>query len=543
MIAARKAVEIDNDMIKMTQEFTNELIRSKDPLLILLIGEGRTGKSTRGNQLVKGVLVAKEPFKTQDGHSPVTIGVDFVGPIKYRDLLPNHQVLTNVNRDSDVFILDCEGAYNLDDKDKENMIRKLRIAFMQICTISAFVTKQLNLLNIYDIKYCIGVSKLLPIGKSRSSTNVCIIIRDDLNNNDNLSIEEFNEKRKREDREIQEMLKGKFLRDNHYQLTDDDFRVITQPDIRFENEYWESMRDFVKFFENAVNNRAIIPGSVLIEMFNKVISYINQFDELDNLEIPLQEIFSSILDEIFTRSMKSAESVIGRLSQEIESIGVYDLKTFDRSSFEEAKFNKAVEEFEKESENIYPDICLFFEERKNRYVDEIRNKIHDIVEKTLHSRCLRQFIPLIYGEALKKYKMEIQEMMSTKGSIDLRVFDIDQFSYPYYEKAAKEFKKTISRLCESAISSKEFKSKSKELVNELRERMKSIYNQRVEDCPPFPHTVAEARKSGQRGSEVELWGYDNKTSHKWKVDKNDRILVDGFTATKTTEIFKYVGDQ
>jgi hypothetical protein len=93
--------------------FENDLKASHCPFIIMLGGSGRVGKSTRANQILTHNLKADSPFQAMNGSDPVTMQFQYAGPIKFGELAAIHNLQLQVDHETDIFMIDCEGLYSL----------------------------------------------------------------------------------------------------------------------------------------------------------------------------------------------------------------------------------------------------------------------------------------------------------------------------------------------------------------------------------------------------------------------------------------------
>jgi septin family protein len=96
------------DDYALSNEFQHAYSSSNKRFVLMCIGNGRVGKSTRLNQLISRVLKAEEPFESFGGSAPVTMEFQFYGPMKWRELSQIHHLNVSVNPDEDVLLIDCD---------------------------------------------------------------------------------------------------------------------------------------------------------------------------------------------------------------------------------------------------------------------------------------------------------------------------------------------------------------------------------------------------------------------------------------------------
>jgi hypothetical protein len=141
----------DEKEFRPSEAFINDLKTSNRPFIIMFVGDGRAGKSTRANQLVKHELQMDEPFDALNGSEPVTMKFQYAGPIKFAHLANTHNLQLHVDNDPDIFIIDCEGLHSLGLTTAT--LKQATFALSQIVSMTVLVMNgQINLENINDVR-------------------------------------------------------------------------------------------------------------------------------------------------------------------------------------------------------------------------------------------------------------------------------------------------------------------------------------------------------------------------------------------------------
>jgi hypothetical protein len=120
-----------------SEQFNARLRASNSPYIILLLGDARTGKSTRGNQLLAHEPKSRKPFKAEMGLVPITRGFQYVGPLKFRDLETIHHIRLQVPSDPDIFVIDCEGLHSL--VEATPTLKKAMFSLSQLASMTVLV--------------------------------------------------------------------------------------------------------------------------------------------------------------------------------------------------------------------------------------------------------------------------------------------------------------------------------------------------------------------------------------------------------------------
>ena len=169
---------------------------SQRPNIILIVGPARSGKSTLANIFLNPSLnQANETFKTDEGNVPVTMKIQYC-KVKLSTICQIHQLYMNLDFDSDLFILDCEGIDSLGEITVS--LRKAIFSLLQISSVNIFVTKNIDRSNIFDLKSFFSLPQLIP-GTQQKLNKVCAIVLTDIGVPGNPSEENYEEKRKEND--------------------------------------------------------------------------------------------------------------------------------------------------------------------------------------------------------------------------------------------------------------------------------------------------------------------------------------------------------
>ncbi|OHT09473.1 hypothetical protein TRFO_04555 [Tritrichomonas foetus] len=529
-----------NDDLTLTSDFQNLLEKSKNPIIITFFGIYRAGKSTRANQLITGIIDSSKPFETDDGSDSITQGCHFCGPLKMNQLLPNHNDSVSLNKDADIFIVDCEGLHDIKGNQSGN-IRKMTIILLQISTIITYVSKDIiNYINVNEIRDFFGISKIIPGGGIQYETGFTIMVRDvGIKGAKGLSEDEVNIKRREQDQTVKGTMIN-ILKDNHIVYNDRNFQVLYQPNFPPENLYFQSMKDYMNFVGSIINMRDEIPGKLLVKVADNVRPIINRLTNLNNPNINSTDLYNQVIENIIEQAMVDVTHEINKIPSYIQNQLNNNHTHFNVSSYTSTKCSQL--------KNLFTQNCTS-QLKKIESFDCYQRKLNSIdstVKNTIssnHTRFYQDYVIPKESQIIKNKQMqEITRVVNNSSSSDLRSIDsnVDNWIKKFVDPAVKSLESTVIKQCSNA----KYSSKLEQCINSIRTDLtnhaRQKFRDRCNECPPYPSTVSEARRSGQTGSYVTLWN-GKSSSHTWRVDSSDNVYIK-VTAQKYRDVYGYTSE-
>jgi protein required for attachment to host cells len=211
---------------------------------------------------------------------PITEHFQAIGPYKLEQLGEFQQIHLSSIKNSDIFLIDCEGMNNL--LAESMSLRKAMFALTQISSIHVMVMKEMvNQQNIQNVNSFFGVTRILQGGISNYETGSVILIREVGVNTRSQNIEEKNNLRIEQDRQYKAKIIQEWKKAN-IGFTIDNLLVLAQPEFDDEELYWKSIENFLKYVENIASSRLKLSGRTLLQFFNKTLPAIQSFNDLDN---------------------------------------------------------------------------------------------------------------------------------------------------------------------------------------------------------------------------------------------------------------------
>ncbi|OHT09472.1 hypothetical protein TRFO_04553 [Tritrichomonas foetus] len=526
-----------NDDLTLSQDFTQHLKNSKNPILLTFFGILRAGKSTRANQIITGELEPSGPFEADDGSESITQGCNYCGPFKINQILPNHDVHPKLNKDADIFIIDCEGLHDIKGQRSGN-VKKMTTLLLQISTLITYVSKDvINTINIPEIRNFLGISKIIPGGGIQYETGFIIMVRTmGIKGSKDMSEEELNTQRKNQDKKVKDNV-IKILNQENVIYNENNFQVLCQPDFTQTSVYFESLKDYLHFIVSIVNMRDEIPGTILLQVLENVRPIINQLTDLDNPNINSTDIYNKVIEGLIEKAMVDVNHEINEIPAYIKKQIIENFDNFNKNSYSENMCARTREIFTRNCINQLKKIESFtlFKKKQVMIQEMVQKKINESYQEYYKE----QGFSYIIDKIRKEHSKYIVDVLGKLMGSELRNIKRDKKNWgnQYSEKAGSTFEKTVSKGCDELLKTRIFEQSKNSLKKDIWDISNEKLKLRCKECPPFPKTVSEARKSGQIGNVVELWK-DKNHSHKWTVNDKDEVIIQ-VTATKYSKMYEY----
>ncbi|KAK8876514.1 hypothetical protein M9Y10_006728 [Tritrichomonas musculus] len=531
----KPTIKFEGKNILLSSQLVDDLNRASNPQLVIVSGNGRTGKSTLANILVNPVLHPdRETFKTDEGNVPVTMDIQYVS-MKLSDLLRIHKININPCPNSEIFILDCEGIDSLGDSTL--MIRKAICSLFQISTVNLFVTKTLDRSNIYDLKSFFTLPQLIPGSHQQLYKSYAVVIT-----NSGVpgrpSEEEFEQKRKENDAKQTDLFIS-HVNDKNIRISKENAALFAQPKWDRPNHYFESINDLIRFIAKSASKRIAIPGKNLVQIFNKCSPFISQINDLDNQDIRLEHVIDNLISSYFQQAMNSCEYLINNAVKDINNKSASELIDLSKKNYTYPFENNILASFAQNANGSFNNITNLFPEKYNRYRNDLQRKIKSSLNNAFSNRCQSILIPYVSKKVIDDKTYDIRHYFGNQTSYSLRSINDNNLADSYSSDAADSFYNQLHAVNASLTSGSEYVRHSNEIKSTIKNKVHSYYRDRCNECPPYPKSVYEARKAGQNGSIVTL--YPPKAGRKsadFKVIGNDEVTIDGMKILFTNLITK-----
>lgn len=370
-------LEIKDSMYSLTGEAKKRLSASKSSLIISIMGDMRSGKSTRLNQLVTGIDVSKMkpsgPFKAAQGGNSVTKHFQAY-EIKLSQLNENLGISSNLSLDSDVFLVDSEG---LGDFEGSQFLKKGLLALQQIAGVTIYLFGSMPNGNTFRfLKDHIGLSHMI-LGTTMNIETGLVMMAREVGVVEGLEDEE--QSRRKEDEDKKKLYISKF-EEQGIEIIESNFMCLIQPTFNEVELYRNSMRDLVEFINVIHSKRSSIDGKMLIDMFNMVSTMLKPIKELDQVNVPLDQIINEIIDGIIDDAFNE---VIHFALTTIHDF-IFEM---NKDQMRQVNISQRIMEFQN---SIHPLMIEKVKQRNEYLIEHVPEKIND-KNQMIHDK-----IPLIF---------------------------------------------------------------------------------------------------------------------------------------------------
>jgi hypothetical protein len=286
-------------------KFEADLKAANSPFLIMLVGNGRVGKSTRANQLLTHKIKADSPFMTEDDGDPITKKFQYCGPLTFAEFQRIHGIPLQCESNPDIFVVDCEGLHSLGKTTRT--LKPATFVLAQMASMTVLVMKdQVNQENIPHVRSLFVLSHAFIREVPGFEIGTVIMMRDIGVRGRNLSLDEQNKMRQAADvtqrQKIIEVLDGAEL-----EFSEENLLVLAQPNFDPPDLYWRSVQDLLVFTADIASTRANISGASLLDLFKEAKPSIMQVQDFSNPSIPFEQILNNIIRPLFDASSDSSD--------------------------------------------------------------------------------------------------------------------------------------------------------------------------------------------------------------------------------------------
>jgi hypothetical protein len=417
-IQIHEAFQFSEDKLDFwpTSDFTTDLKASQCPFIVMLVGNGRTGKSTRANQLVRRELRPDGPFQAENGPDPVTFGFQYAGPLRMSELCQIHHVQPPAQKsDPDVFIIDCEGLHSLGETTPA--LKQATFSLAQMASVTVLVTRgPLNHDNIASAQalftLCRAFSRRIPgfaTGTVVMETEVGVPTR-----GKKLNLDESDQLRKEADLKERKAVLN-VLNQQTTEFSAKDLLVLAQPELPAGSEggnagalYWRSIQDLVGFLAVIAARRERFSGQSLLELFDEAKPSIREIKDFGNLSIRFEDIMARITIRYLSEASSAAlEAGRKRISGTIASLNENALRAGMDMNFVGDETNNCLIDFATRARESLPNLLECLPEETTKNETAIQKEIKRLCDERFVERCFAILIPKLATKTLEQIRDEI----------------------------------------------------------------------------------------------------------------------------------------
>jgi hypothetical protein len=488
-----QVVDHEANPITLKPQFRDALQKSKFPFLILFMGYSRAGKSTRLNQ----ILTKEEgfelpgPFVAQAGAKAVTLGFDFAGPVSFTDLNDLHGLGLTIdpNRDAEIFFVDCEGMDHLDGSSPgfgKSMFALCQLSVANVIVIHGAMTQN----HVLPLTTLFRMSKIIQNTQNQIETGFTVIERnvgvvsptgDTLED----GTPEFETVRHQQDasrkRVIYQLLRGGDVR-----CAEQNFQVLEQPTSENPISYWNSLRELMQFWYTIATKTLILPGTVLLSLFDRTVQIIDDTPNCDNVNIRFDAILTGFVRDTFTNARQAIVNEFDTLiTHPIQRLTVNELKRFQKPAFIVATQETVISGFKTKANELHPFVCESFRYIFDEFCDGLRNQISTQVNEIHLLHCAGTLLLDKAANLLAKVDQEVSQKSELLQN-DLQLVENYQFSTwggkladsteTKLRKCMDKYDSNVTHLSEYAKSIQTLRGQVTDRVDEVEIQMRRAWN-------------------------------------------------------------------
>jgi hypothetical protein len=417
----KDVLEFDGTEFKFSFAFNKALENSPNAFIVMCVGLARSGKSSLLNHLITNNIEGRQPFPAFAGAFPVTQKFQFCGPLKFGDLSRIHAQDFSGTSDPDLFLIDCEGLASL--AGTSPGLPKALFALGQISSVIILVVKgsvTVDVINDYGALLAFTRAFSREVGDFATGF---VVVQNAVGVKDeemlDLGLEEQDQLRI----EANKTSHKDFLANLRINQDFGNLMVMCQPVLADVALFWRSMYDLVRFMRNVADmRRRPFSGKFLSGMFKQVTQHIMHIHDFENPDIPMGEVFASLIENLLTEAkddaLKSVDKLITFSVQQIHP----DVLRGGATGIVNGVIAQIMEAFAVKAEQLHqglltalPDLTMHV---KSELEDAVLKRAHDDILSTC-----ALYLQRLGDEIWNEIKDEIGNEMNRTPSKDIGNYD------------------------------------------------------------------------------------------------------------------------
>jgi GTPase SAR1 family protein len=522
-IAPRRVFEFSPDERDFwpSVDFNTDLEACHNPFLIMFVGTGRTGKSTRANQLLRHTLKENQPFEAQNGIEPVAVTFQYVGPFTFGELAEKHKMQLQVHGDPEIFLIDCEGLHSL--SETTATLKQATFALSQIVSMTVLVMKEtINHQNIPNVRSLFVLSHAFSRSLPGFRIGTTIMIRDvgvRLPRGQVLSLDEQNVLRQSADVELRRKILT-VLNQACVRFSEHEMLVLAQPAFDEPPLYWKSIEDFCTFCATIASERRSIPGETLLQLFDEAKPSIMQISDFANPSVPFETIMRNIACRYLAAGRAAAfANVVPDISEYLRHLGSAKLRDGLDVEFVAGTIRKCLADFEKHAERLLPNVLEYAPDDTDNCRIEISHSVQQSCDRLFVGHCLAILVPEIEIEIVEQIKNGIAREMEAIPIRDIGVFSFTDLSTRYETAAEAQFRDFMTQIHRGIVASVGFDQLVESLGHKISDHVKTIEAVRRQEYTEF----VEAENERERKKLEEKFQEDLKKMSEEEAEKQRQL--------------------
>ena len=498
------------EISKFTEYFKNCLINSVNPKIFIVVGKTREGKSTLLNHIlfdkslnIPDNLRISSPFKAMGGEEGITKEFLFYGPIKASEFCRRNKLVFN-GEDFDCFFIDTEGSGNLYQMSK-NLYHGI-FSLESITTCILFVSKGIiDQEGLLYISRHIQTSKLFNSTSNNNFPGLAIIGRDIGIQNYDISFEQQEIERVKQDNLKLNDLKGRLNQNTGINFSEENLKYIAEPPLDMKQLFCNSIKDLCKFIINNSQIQNFRNSEQIINKFSQHEKIINKYPALLDTNVPMEETFKNFFSiELQEASDKLKQDNDSLIINKINSLTLLELSNLQKESYSNNLLLEIESKFEIETNSRYQDIKIINEEQYNLSLLNLKEYFKLLIGNKINERMIyftnqmKSFIETAKNESEINIVNSISEKIERLTSQQLRELNVEQYIEVNYPIEIRKFEEKANSLFENIKNIPQTKdlyiSKMELIKNFIKTKIREKLNLKFESQPPWPKNINELLK-------------------------------------------------
>ena len=499
---------------EFTRALADKLARAQNPMIVIIIGKTREGKSTVLNQILLdktvriGSLRIKVPFAAAGGTDPKTKEFQFYGPIKASELC-RRNMLPLIGQERDIFFMDTEGAGNL--YEMTNNLHHGVFALESVSSCTLFMSKAtIERDTIQYIQRHLQVSRFFAKG-SKAYPGLALIARDvGLNvESDDLDVRE--RARREQDRTNRERFERTLNEGTGINFNKSNLCYIAEPFIDERDLFLNSIKDLVTFILKNGSSQEPKTGSDIIKRFAAADSVVGNYPELLDTKCSMEEMFKKIFNSELKKVERAAieegktscSSELTRMNASTFFSLIQEVYVTEALKIMEDLFKRKANEMFEGIESIASDI---YSVRLNSAKSKVQTEVSIIFISKREELVgeLNKVIESAKKAAIQKMSSEASSEVSRMTPSDLRKLDTKAFIEERGKKSEECFSTTangtvqgIAKIC---VVHSFYVTTQSNVKLEVMKRIEDLLNTKYSSASVWPKNVSELLKEQEISS-------------------------------------------
>ena len=495
-----------------TESFKKSLINATNPKIFIVVGKSREGKSTLLNHLLldktqnhPSNLRISKPFKARGGEEATTKEFLFYGPMKMSEFCRRNKIEFN-GEDSDCFFIDTEGSGNLY-KMTKNLFHGI-FSLESVSTCILFVSK--GIIDHDAVLYIsrhIQTSKLFNSSSKNNFPGFAIIGRDVGLQDYEISLEQQEIERIKQDNEKLNDLKTRLIQNTGINFSEKNLKYIAEPPLDMIQLFFNSIKDLSNFMINNTISQVNRTSQEIINKFNQHEKFINKYPALLDTNVPMEETFNKVFALELDEAMYTIKEVNTKIVlDKIDSLSLLDISKINEYNYINNFLSDIETKFENETNERYNDMKKIIESGYNLSLLNLKKYFNDLIHNKLNEKIeyfinqMKSFIEKAKNESEIQICQSITEIINKLSSKQLREIDINTEKYinnilsneiqKFHHKANSFF----PNLKDVSQTKELYMSKIEILNTFIKTNIQEKLNSKMISCPPFPKNIPELLK-------------------------------------------------